>query len=185
MTAALNLADGPALGPSALAARGLSQVDAQAFRSAMRRLASGVAVVTSGFSGVFNGMTATAICSVSAEPPLVLATINRGSRTYGLIRDAGAFALNLLNEGQDDLAVRFAAASDKSFDAVPHCIGPTGCPLIEGCLATLECVLHSAHDLGTHTLFVGLVVHTDGAPAKPLVYHEGAFARLATECHGT
>lgn len=153
-------------------------VDEVSFKAAMRRLATGVAVVTSGDQTVCNGMTATAICSVSTAPPLVVAVVNCASRSNALIRQTGVFAINLLGEEQRDLALRFAASSNKSFDDTAHWIGQTGCPLLNGCVAVLECRLHSAHEVATHTMFVGRVVNVLDRPAPPLIHHDGNFAGL-------
>jgi flavin reductase (DIM6/NTAB) family NADH-FMN oxidoreductase RutF len=153
-------------------------VDENSFKAAMRRLATGVAVVTSSDGVGSNGMTATAICSVSAAPPLVVAVINRASRSNALIRQTGVFAVNLLSEDQRSLAMRFAASSNKSFGDTAHWIGQTGCPILEGCVAALECMLHSAHEVATHTMFVGRVVNVLDRPAPPLIHHDGTFARL-------
>lgn len=153
-------------------------VDEKSFKAAMRRLATGVAVITSSDGVASNGMTATAICSVSVEPPLVVVVINCASRSNALIRQSGVFAINLLGEDQQDLALRFAASSNKSFDDTAHRIGPTGCPILEGCVAVLECMLHSAHEVATHTMFVGRVVNVLDRSAPPLIHHDGAFAGL-------
>ncbi|GLK79187.1 flavin reductase family protein [Methylopila turkensis] len=165
---------------SAAAVRPASEpdVDSAAFKAAMRRLAAGVTVVTSRHGGTVNGMTATAVCSVSAEPPLVLVALNRSSASHGVVSRGGAFALNFLREDQSELATYFAGRDGKSFDAVPHRLGPTGCPLIEGCSARLDCVLESRHDEGTHTIFVGRVVRAETDEGAPLVYGDGAFHGL-------
>jgi flavin reductase len=153
-------------------------VDPATFKAAMRRLAASVAVITSRHGDRLNGMTATAVCSVSSEPPLVLVVINRCSRSYPLIREGGTFALNFLREGQDDVADYFAARNDKSFDSLPHDFGLTGCPLLQDCAASVECVVHTASDSGSHTIFVGRVVNAKVRPVSPLLYYDGRFARL-------
>ncbi|MFD1704701.1 flavin reductase family protein [Methylopila henanensis] len=155
-----------------------SDADPAAFKAAMRRLAAGVTVVTSRHGGTVNGMTATAVCSVSAEPPLVLVVMNRSSASHGVVSRGGAFALNFLSEEQSDLATYFAGRDGKSFDTVPHRIGASGCPLIEGCAAQLDCVLESRHDEGTHTIFVARVLHAETDEGSPLVYGDAAFHGL-------
>jgi flavin reductase (DIM6/NTAB) family NADH-FMN oxidoreductase RutF len=148
------------------------------FKAAMRRLASGVTVVTSRHAGIVNGMTATAVCSVSAEPPRVLVVVNRNASSHGLIQKGGAFALNFLGEDQAALASYFAGGEAKSFDGAPHVLGETGCPLLLGCAAQLECVVEDAHDGGTHTLFVGRAVQAAAGDGGALVYHDAAFQGL-------
>lgn len=158
-----------------------SPIDPASFKVAMSRLASGVAVVATGDNGVCNGMTATAICSVSAAPPLVVAVLNSVSRTNALIRRSGSFAINVLEESQQDLAVRFSASTNKSFDDTAHRIGPTGSPLLDGSVAVLECRLHSAHEVATHTMFVGQVVNIVARPGSPLIRYSGEFSRLHSQ----
>lgn len=159
--------------------RELPSVDSSTFKNAMRRLPGGVAVITSRHADRMNGMTATAVCSVSADPPLVLAVVNRNSRSHGLIADGEALAINVLSQDQEETATYFAGQSEKPFAEVNHRIGVTGCPLLEGCVLSLECSLYAAHDVGTHTLFIGRVVAADAAEREPLVYHNGTFDRLA------
>lgn len=156
----------------------VADVDPAAFKSAMRRLAAGVTVVTSRHGATVNGMTATAVCSVSAEPPMVLVVLNRASASHGVVARGRAFALNFLGEDQAGIATYFAGRDGKTFDDVPHRLGTTGCPLIEGAAAQLECVLESRHDEGTHTIFVGRVISAGTAEGAPLAYCDGAFRKL-------
>ena len=154
-------------------------LDPAAFKAAMRRLAAGVTVVTSRHDATVNGMTATAVCSVSAEPPLVLVVVNRSSASHGVIARGRAFALNFLGDDQAQIASYFAGRDGKTFEAAPHRIGATGCPLLEGCAAQLECLVETQHDQGTHTIFVGRVLHAQTGDAAPLAYCDGAFKGLA------
>lgn len=153
-------------------------VEPAAFKAAMRRLAAGVTVVTSRHGPTLNGMTATAVCSVSAEPPLVLVAVNRASASHRVIERGKAFALNFLGDDQAELATYFAGRDGKTFEEAPHRFGVTGCPLLEGCAAQLECVLESQHHEGTHTIFVGRVLHAKAGEASPLVYCDTAFRGL-------
>lgn len=153
-------------------------VDPVAFKSAMRRLASGVTVVTSRHGATLNGMTATAVCSVSAETPRVLVVVNRTSASHGVITRGRTFALNFLGEDQTDLATYFAGRDGKTFEAAPHRFGVTGCPLLENCAARLECVVESQHHEGTHTIFVGRVLFAEAGEASPLVYCDTSFHGL-------
>lgn len=159
--------------------RELPSIDSSTFKKAMRCLPGGVAVITSRHADRMNGMTATAVCSVSADPPLVLAVVNRSSRSHGLISGGEALAINVLSQDQEATATYFAGQSEKPFAKVGHRIGVTGCPLLDGCVLSLECSLYAAHDVGTHTLFIGRVVAADTAARDPLVYHNGSFNLLA------
>ncbi|TCK30363.1 flavin reductase (DIM6/NTAB) family NADH-FMN oxidoreductase RutF [Ancylobacter aquaticus] len=164
-------------GPAAMAAPRAS-VDAAAFRATMRRLAAGVTVVTSRHGARLNGMTATAVCSVSADPPLVLVVVNRRNASHELITRGRAFALNFLGADQSELANLFAASGGKRFDTIPHRLGKTGCPLLEGCTALVECELETLHDVATHTVFIGRVIDNETSQSAPLTYHDARFWAL-------
>lgn len=155
-----------------------------AFRAAMSRLAAGVSIVTSrDAEGNPRGLTATAVCSVSLHPPLVLASLSTGSTTHAAVEAAGAFALNLLGRGEEDLARRFAGRSDGKFDGVAWETGATGCPTIPGSLAVCECALERTVPAGDHTLFLGRVVRVGvngGVPNDPLIYFAGGYGALSS-----
>jgi len=153
-------------------------------RAAMSRLAAGVSIVSSiDAAGEPRGLTATAVCSVSLRPPLALASLSTGSTTHAAVESAGAFVLNLLGRGEEELARRFAGAADEKFVGVGWETGVTGCPTIIGALAVCECTLERAVPAGDHTLFLGRVVrvsvdHT--APNDPLIYFSGAYGALSS-----
>ncbi len=155
-------------------------VDAADFKAAMRGLAASVTVITSRCGDQFNGMTATAVCSVSTAPPQILVVVNREATSHGLIADSGAFAVNILAAHQQDLAGRFARRLDQPFEGVAHRWGETGCPFLEDALAVLDCRLRERHHAGTHTIFVGEVIGVSHRGAEPLLYFDGAFRRLAS-----
>lgn len=158
-------------------------VTADEFRDAMSRLAAGVSIVTStGPDGEPNGLTATAICSVSLTPPLVLASLGNESATGEAVATSGAFVLNFLGRGEEELARRFADADAVKFDGVEWEPGATGCPTIPEALAVCECVLEQAVRAGDHTLFVGRVVRAvvnRAVPNDPLIYFSGAYGALS------
>lgn len=153
-------------------------VDADAFKAGMRALAGGVTVITTCAEGRINGMTATAVCSVSASPPRLLAVINRETATHGLLERGAAFAVNILAGRQEHLASRFAGRLERPFEDVAFAPGETGCPLIEDALAAFDCRLHARHEAGTHSIFVGDVVAVRTREAEPLLYFGGAYRRL-------
>lgn len=156
-------------------------MDVKAFKSAMRHLAAGVSVVTSQRGSHINGMTATAVCSVSTDPPSVLVVVNRSSSSHALISDSGTFAVNFLHERQADLARYFSGNVEKCFDGIPHHFGETGCPLLEACCASMECEIASTCDFGTHSIFVGKVLAVRESAEVPLVYFDARFHGLGVE----
>lgn len=162
----------------------LPSVSEADFKAAMRTLASAVCVVTSRHRGVANGMTATAVCSVAAAPPMVLVVVNRCNRSHALIRDGGCFALNVLSADQEWLAVQFATRAAKPFASIAVSGDATGCAVIDGCATVLECVLASSFDVATHTIFVGRVVASRRAGVSPLLYCDGQFGTVACSPRG-
>lgn len=154
------------------------------FRRAMAHLAGGVVVVTTAASdGRPAGVTATAVCSVSLEPPLVLVCLGAGSRTRNLIAKAGRYAINVLGAGDRHHSERFSGTGDGKFDGVTW--GPgvaSGCPILVGALAVCECDLEQSVEAGDHTIFIGRVIGAttaEGELDQPLVWVRGSYGRLA------
>lgn len=151
------------------------------FKHVMRRFAANVNVITSTDGKQTNGMTATAVCSVTADPPSALIIVNQSSRSYPLIDRTKVFAVNVLSAEQQELANHFASKTQDPFACIGHTIGETGCPLIDGADAHLECVVINQVDVGTHTIFVGKIVATDAAAGQPLLYHAGRYREMSME----
>src|SRR5262249_40693284 len=84
------------------------------FRSAMRRLASGVTIVATNWEAEKSGLTAAAVCSLALSPPRVLASINMAGMTYSLLAKSRCMSVNLLAEDHSELARRFAARRGES-----------------------------------------------------------------------
>src|ERR1700760_1352344 len=161
------------------AGRELPSISVDEFKTALRGLAATVCVITTRHGELSNGMTATAVCSVSADPPSLLVVVNRGNRSSALIRESGVFAVHILAKGQEQLASHFASRPEDPFAEVPVRSGLTAAPAIEGCDTVLECVVASETEFGTHTIFVGRVVAAQHGAAEPLLYHHGQFGSLA------
>src|SRR4051794_36700909 len=97
----------------------------------MRNIASSVAVITTSQDGRQHGMTATAICSVSAEPATILIVVNRATRSHPIISAAGTFAVNVLADHQHEIGGRFSAKLDDPFAGIAYRFGSNGNPIIE------------------------------------------------------
>lgn len=153
-------------------------VDADAFRSVMRQLAGAVTVITTEGKGKLHGFTATAVCSVCADPPTVLIAVNQTARTYPHIDKKGSFAINVLSEDQRGLAEHFATKSENQFDSVNFRLGEKGVPLLTSAAAHLECKVYKKIPIGTHTLFVGRVIGTGFERRSPLVYYNARYGLI-------
>ena len=149
-------------------------------RRLMRRFPTGVAVVTVDADGEALGLTVGSLLSLSLEPALVGVAISRQAALHELLRTAGAFAASLLAEGQEALASHFARGVPPIalWSGVSTRPGAeTGARLLDGALGWIECRTAAEHAVGDHTLFVGEVLAVEhGAPARPLVYVDQAYA---------
>jgi len=162
--------------------------EARTFRRIMRSLAAGVTVVTArDRQGRPWGLTATAVCLVSWEPPMLLVCIDRAADCHGPFAEAGSFAVNVLREDQETLSRHFAnKAADKFASvAVPWKDGETGAPILEGALAHVECRTAFCLPAGDHTIFLGKAVGggamADADAWAPLLHFRGKYARLARQ----
>jgi flavin reductase (DIM6/NTAB) family NADH-FMN oxidoreductase RutF len=151
------------------------------FRDVIGRFASGVTVVTAVAGGTRYGSTASAVSSLSLEPPMLLICLNRSSRTGAAIVDAGYFGVSILGEDQPDLAERFAQRDVDKFAGVHLIEGAAGQPLIADALATLECRIADVAAGGTHTVYLAEVLGARAGTGAPLAYFRGRFGRLSLE----
>ncbi len=152
--------------------------DQDAFKQVMRSLAGTVAVISTEDEGRLYGFTATAVCSVCAEPPTILAIANRSTRTHAHIVRKGAYAVNLLASRQSSIAQIFGGKSDDQFASVPHVRAENGVPIILDSAGYLLCQVKQAYDVGTHTIFLGGVVEGHASGLPPLLYHEGRYGQV-------
>lgn len=158
-------------------------VSTQQFLQGMRRFAGAVNIITVNFEGVSYGLTATSVCSLSAEPPRLLACVNMKGATFKAIQDKGAFAVNTLAVGQEGIASSFGGAVNGDLDRFAAGdwgqSSELGLPLLKDACCTFECALCEIIDSGTHALLIADIVHvTPSTRAAPLVYHDGAFCGL-------
>ena len=161
-------------------------IDATAFRNGMRRLAAGVCIITTeDAAGLRTGMTATAVCSVSAEPPTLLCCINRQNISYATILRAGVFGVNVLAMDDRPLADQFARplpSSEKFALGIWRRL-VTSSPILESALAGFDCKVTSSVEVGTHGIIFGEIqdIHARPVAAKPLLYGHGAYGGFASE----
>jgi flavin reductase (DIM6/NTAB) family NADH-FMN oxidoreductase RutF len=159
-------------------------VTPQTFIQGMRQLAAGVTLITTVHDGQRAGLTATAVCSVSAEPPQLLTCVNRRSETHRVIDRSGVFAVNVLASDQQHLAQIFAGATDiygeRRFEQAPWIELATGAPVLASCLASFDCRVVESVVAATHSIFIGSVEAMMLEPdLDPLVYVEGDYGLIA------
>ena len=140
----------------------------------MRRFPSGIAVLT---VPVPYGLTIGSLVSLSLEPALLGVSIGHDAQAHELLREAGGFAVSVLAGDQAAVAQHFARSGPPivQWEGVAVREGERG-PLLEGAVSWLECSLHSEHDVGDHTFFVGAVERVElGRDAPGLVYRHGRY----------
>ncbi|MCZ7651433.1 MAG: flavin reductase family protein [Thermoanaerobaculia bacterium] len=152
------------------------------FKDALRHFASGVTILTIRAGEVRHGLTVSAFASVSPEPPLVAVLVDQRHRGHRLLEEAGAaFAVNVLDESQAELADRFAWSREADrFAAGRWTEAVTGAPILEDALAWLDCRLVDRHAAGSHTIFVGEVLASAAGAGErgPLLYWNRAYRRI-------
>src|SRR5262245_26952541 len=128
------------------------------FRAALSRFPSGVTVVTTrDRSGYLHGITVSAFCSVSLDPPLVLICIEKTAASRPALQDSGAIVVNILSEDQRELSNHFASQLTDKFTGIEYSMGNRGLPVLNDVAAILECRVESEYDGGDHTIFLGAV----------------------------
>jgi flavin reductase (DIM6/NTAB) family NADH-FMN oxidoreductase RutF len=158
-------------------------VDDQLFKDVMARIPSAVAVVTTVIDGDYHGVTVSSFGSLSLHPPLAYACILKEIQSHDRLLRAERFVLNVLAREQTFFAEQFSGQTplaDPSFSRVPHHLAESGVPLIDRCVAWIECGPWAQYDGGDHTIFVGEVQALRfGESDDPLIYFDREFVELA------
>jgi flavin reductase (DIM6/NTAB) family NADH-FMN oxidoreductase RutF len=157
----------------------MSPLDPARFRTAMGMLPTGVTVVTASVPDGPAGATANAVCSLSIEPMLMLACLDRGSRTLLAVQAANRFGVNVLHAGQEEIARSFATkapVADKWTGVAWEERERT--PAIDGALAWIGCDLRDVVAAGDHVIVTGEVTDLETGEGDPLVFHGGEYRPL-------
>ena len=160
----------------------MSAVDPEAYTRGMRQLAAAVTIVTTSHEGERRGLTATAVCSLAATPPTLLACINRLAGAHDMIAASGRFCVNVLAEEHAALSQRFAGAETGETRFAMGSWGElaTGAPALAEALASFDCELLHRIEVETHSIFIGRVVAVVSHPGRrPLLYSDGCYVGLA------
>ena len=163
----------------------MDESERRRLRDLMARFATGVSVVAARHGPLLAGMTASAVASISIDPPLMMASIARKAETHGAIVGSHAFAISVLADDQQELAECFArpttAEKLTGFCGASWEEAETGSPVLEGALAFFDCRLAARHDGGDHTIFIGdLVAAGFREDAEPLLWYASGYHRLST-----
>lgn len=161
-------------------------VDAAAFRSAMRLIVGNVSVITAGVREDRSGLVVISVVSLSAEPPKVIACVNRSSSTWPVIERHRHFAVNSLGPQHQKVAERFSGfggiKGNDRYAGVEWTTMKTGASVLADAVAAFDCSLDEMIDRGTHSIIIGSVeaVRTQDA-GEALIYWHGAYRPLRAE----
>jgi flavin reductase (DIM6/NTAB) family NADH-FMN oxidoreductase RutF len=152
------------------------------FRAALGAYATGVTVVTAIGENGPSGATANAVTSLSLDPPMMLACLDRGSRTLTAVRAQGRFGVNALAAGQEELARRFAGKEEEpaQWESVEWSQSEE-LPRLAGALMWVACELRDLIDGGDHLILTGNVLAAESRAGQPLLFHRGAYRDLLAE----
>ena len=156
-------------------------VSANEFRSALSKLTTAVSVIATDGPAGSAGLTCSAVCAVSDEPPLLLVCVHSKSAANRAIKANGILCVNCLQASQKDLSQVFAGVGNvpmqERFAISQWGALVTGAPYCREALVALDCKVTEVRDIGTHTIFIGAVVATaEHAESEPLVYQRRAYA---------
>ena len=154
-------------------------VSSDEFRSVLGRFPSGVTVVTTkAGDGSDEGMTVSAFCSVSLNPPLVLICIEKIASAYNALTSAPGFVVNVLAASQEQIARRFSIVDIDRFEGVGYSRSQNGLAVLDDVLGVIECATFAMHEAGDHTIIVGEVEAARAQNGTPLLYYRGGYAQL-------
>jgi flavin reductase (DIM6/NTAB) family NADH-FMN oxidoreductase RutF len=153
------------------------------FRSAMRHLAGGVSVITVGRGTDITGMTVTSVSSLSVDPPTLIASINRGSSSWPLLKTRGFFGVNILNADQLDVAERFSGKDGLKgaarFAGAEWITLASAVPLLAGALAAIDCEVEDIVERHSHAIVIGRVLDMQLSPrGAALAYWQGQYVAI-------
>ncbi len=146
------------------------------FKQAVGSFTTGVTVVTTwDADGVRHALTANSFTSVSLDPPLVLFCVDHRAPSLTGFRTSGHFAVNVLSAEQRDVAMQFARPAPDKFAGLSWRRGVFGAPLLDGCIAYIECTTEHRYNAGDHDIFLGRVHRVRVRDGKPLIFHRSRF----------
>lgn len=157
-------------------------LDSRKFRDTVGYFATGVTIITTlDREGGPVGLTANSFSSLSLDPPLVLFCLDRNVQSFEAFHANRHFAVNVLGEEQEELSRRFAQTGPEKWCGLGFDTWDTGCPILHGCIANMECGVESIFEGGDHVIIVGGVVRTnqEDGEARPLTFFRGNYGSIS------
>ena len=160
-------------------------MDRATYRELAGAFPSGVTIVTTiDADGTPRGLTSQAFIGLSSEPPLVLVSLDRSSRTLAVLRKTGRFVVNVLKAGSEDLSTRFATKADDKFAGVqwiPSSVARGAPIVIDAVTAFIECTIADISERGDHVMVIGSVDGGRHVGGPPLLYYRRRYAAWPEE----
>lgn len=155
------------------------QIDEIAIRRALSEFATGVTIVATTEGGERVGFACQSFSSLSLEPPMVLFTVMKTSRSWPRIEKSGTFSVNVLSEEQQEYSVAFGRRSVNKFEYGSWSESPLGNPILEDCAVWIDCTVADVHEGGDHWIVTGDIKSIGHrGDRKPLLYHRGSYSRV-------
>nr|WP_275899581.1 flavin reductase [Bacillus piscicola] len=148
------------------------------YQKVIEHFTSGVTVITTKDQGCNYGLTASAVTSLSTDPPRLLVCINKKAGTCQAISESKIFGVNILNEEQGEVAIQFSRPDTDKFRNIDIALGKLGIPLLNDALAHLECRVIEEVSGGTHSVFIADIQEASAGKGTPLTYYRGKFGRF-------
>jgi 3-hydroxy-9,10-secoandrosta-1,3,5(10)-triene-9,17-dione monooxygenase reductase component len=156
-------------------------VEPATFRKVLGHFPTGVAVVTGSYDHAPVGMAIGSFASVSLDPPLVGFFPSKTSSSWPKIHRSGSFAVNILGEGQEDVARTFASTDADKFRTIGWREARSGCPILDNVIGWIDCEIADVVEAGDHYFVSGLVLDLDvEGEGGPLVFFRGGSARAVS-----
>ena len=156
---------------------GHDPISSDDYRHVLGHFCTGVTVITTAGPQGPAGFACQAFAALSLTPPLVLFCPSRTSSTWPVIEQSGHFCVNVLTDGQQELARRFGTSGGDKFAGVPWSASPGGSPVLDGALTWVECTVEAVHEAGDHYLVTGRVAGLGATRAsRPLLFYRGRYA---------
>lgn len=160
----------------------IAEVDRAAFREAMRRTASGVAVLATDGTAGRAGLTVSTLCSLSMEPPSVIVSVHGKSAVAAVLLANGGFTANILADSHSEIACVFAGLVPEHrgdrFAVGNWCVLPSGQPVLADALCSFDCRIANVFEFGSHKIIVAVVHDIRTGNAEPLIFLDRTFRRL-------
>jgi flavin reductase (DIM6/NTAB) family NADH-FMN oxidoreductase RutF len=157
--------------------------DAATVKRALRSMAGGVSVITAGRGDDRTGATVTSATGLSMDPPTMIVNINKSSSTWPAIQRHGHFCVNILADGQQPIANRFAGVGGirgaARYEGAEWTTLVSGAPVLVHALAAIDCEVEELIERHSHAIILGRAVAVLTGDGESLIYHNGGYGRVS------